>query len=343
MVPIITLIALALGAVPFFARPAYPAKIYTVLCFMVFAATPLVTFAHIPLYPPPGSASPWAVAAVLLGLAVTAPIVGVGESMWSRQEVVFSNNRFLGHLRTNLFGALAASALWWVADSASGLAGPLATFPSSDIVLNVMLPVSAGAVLQFVRWQQMDALGKVDDRTIDEVMRKDPKEGEGKIVGFSLRHWHQLANIAHLVAATFVASCSFLFLVAYAMKQTAGEHPVLTWPVVAAILLTLSFLYACGARGSRENKAVYLTFLTGTPAALGGAMLWLAWFRNGTFRDGAMALIGVVGYVLYCVEAVLADWARDEKEGRPPLHYFAPMTIAVVIAVLLGIAYFARA
>jgi hypothetical protein len=345
-------IPLALQVTP----PAYPKRIYHWLGYALMAAAPL-TYVGVRLYPPLGHANPWAVVATLLGLAVSSPVLGLCEErspqgkklqhgLATRQgRAVYSDSRFLAHLGTNLLGALAASTLWWAADSALGVAGPLETFPSADVALSVMLPLSALVVFQFVRSQQMDALSKFDSRTIKEVMRKDPKKGEAKIVGFSLRHLHQLANVFHLVAATFVASCSYLFLVAYAIEKSAGEHPPLTWPVVAAIVLTLCFVYVCGAPGlrgapgPRDNKAVYLTFLTGAPAAMGGAMLWLAWFQGGTFRDYSIASIAVVGYVLFCIEAVMADWARDErcdKEHRwPPLHHFAPMTIAVVLALLL--------
>ena len=126
----------------------------------------------------------------------------------------------------------------------------------------------------------------------------------------------------------------------YGVNHVSQGHPPISLPIVVAIVLALGFLYACGAPGSRDHRAVYLTFLTGTPAALGGAILWLSWFKNDSLRNAAMVSVAALGYVLYCVLVVFADWARskseDEKGLLPPLHYFVPMGVALVIAVVLG-------
>jgi hypothetical protein len=129
---------------------------------------------------------------------------------------------------------------------------------------------------------------------------------------------------------------------AYGMQATGIGLPAVSWLVIAAIFATLGFLFACGLKWSRDNRAVYLTFLTGTPAALGGAIFWLSCFRANAVRDATIVAVAGIGYVAFCVEAVFADWARDNRRGCPPLHYFVPMAVAVVISVLLGIAYFAR-
>ena len=81
---------------------------------------------------------------------------------------------------------------------------------------------------------------------------------------------------------------------------------------------------------------MYLTFLTGTPAALGAVVFWLSWFRDDVIRNFAVVSIVGIGYVLYCVEAVLASRAQGEKLH---LNYFSALGIAVVLTVLLGALY----
>jgi hypothetical protein len=81
---------------------------------------------------------------------------------------------------------------------------------------------------------------------------------------------------------------------------------------------------------------VYLTFLTGTPAALGGAAIWLSWFQDDRTRNVVAAMVVGVGYVLYCVEAVLTG--RGPKE-QVHLHYFAATGVATILAILLVAMY----
>jgi hypothetical protein len=339
---IVIVIALAMQAPLSFARPVYPIETYKRIGYAVFALTACFTTANIPLYP----GSPWMVGSILLGLAVAAPIVGCFESrrLPDGQAVYCTTgkaNRFPGHLLTNLLGAMAAFALWGVAHSVPGVADTFAkSLPHVDIAFNVMVPVSAAAAFQFIRSQQVDAFRKRDHQHNIDKAKSSVREKE--IVGFSLRHRHQELNFFHLVFVTSVASTSGLLLVAHGLQATRVGLPAVSWLVIAAILATLAFLFACGAPKSRDSRAVYLTFLTGTPAALGGAILWLSCFRASAVKDATMVAVAGIGYVLFCVEGVFADWARDNGRGLPPLHYFVPMAVALVIAVLLGIAYFAR-
>lgn len=336
---IVIVIALVIQAALSFARPVYPKEAYNRLGYAVFALTACFTTANIPLYP----GNPWVVGSILLGLAVAAPIAGYFESgcQPDGQDVYCTKERLPGHLLTNLLGAMAAFALWGVAHSVPGVADTFAkSLPHVDIAFNVMVPVSAAAAFLFIRWQQVDAFGKRDhEHNIDEGESSDQEKG---IVGFSLRHRHQQLNFFHLVFVTSVASTSGLLLVAHGLQATGVGLPAVSWLVITAILATLAFLFACGLKWSRDNRAVYLTFLTGTPAALGGAIIWLSCFRANAVRDATMVAVAGIGYVAFCVEAVFADWARDNRRGCPPLHYFIPMAVAVVISVLLGIAYFAR-
>jgi hypothetical protein len=340
-IPIVASLALmlVLKVIEEYAPPAYPTRVRKPLSIVIFGIAASFTVLHIPLYPAAGSVDPWMIVGGLLAFATVSPFAGLlesryrsdGQAIYSTGMLPGTTNRFPGHLLTNISGAVVACAFWWVANSTAGFDQFVAKFPY-DAAVNVMVPLSAVAVFAFVRWQQVDAC-----QDIDEAM-KHPG-GEATIAGFSLSHGHQLANVLHLIAATSIATISFLYLVAYGMEQARVGPPLaVSWQVVVTILATLGFLYACGGPWSRANRAVYLTFLTGTPAALGGAILWLSWFRDDTIRNTLMVSIVGIGYLLYCVEAVFADWAGD---GRPPLHYFSTIGIAVVLAVLLGTMYFA--
>jgi hypothetical protein len=274
-----------------------------------------------------------------VGLASLAPFVGLieakrkGQAVYSTGLLPGTANRFPGHLLTNILGALAAYTFWWVAHSTLGFDQFVATFPN-NAAFNVMLPLSGVVVFAFVSSQQMDARSATDDVPEDS-------DREAKVVGFSLGHGHQVLNVLHLIAVTFIASTSFLYLVAFGMRAAkAGQPLAVSWQVILTILATLGFLYALGLPWSRGDRAVYLTFLTGTPAALGGAAIWLSWFRDDAIRNVAAASIVGVGYVLYCVEAVLADRAPDRaRDEEVHMHYFSATGVAVVLAVLLGTMY----
>ena len=336
-------IALVVGAALGLAEPVYPTRTYKGLVYVVFAVTTYLIIFNIPLYP----GNLWVVGSILLGLAVAAPIAGRLESRHpSDGQAVYCTkgeaNRFRGHLVTNLCGAMTAFLLWWGARSVPGVAGTFAnSLPYFNIAFRGMVPLSGAAAYLFVRWQQEDAFRKADSEhnNIDD---EETSSREKKIVGFSLSHWHQRLNFLHLVFVTSVASTSGLFLLVHGMQAARVGLSAVSWLVIAAIFATLGFLFACGLKWSRDNRAVYLTFLTGAPAALGVAIFWLSWFRDNALRNFMMVAVAGIGYVAFCVEAVFADWARDKGPGRPPLHYFIPMTVSLVIAVFLGIAYFTR-
>ncbi|GEM_PF-7103339 len=340
---IVFFIPIGLLIVQNYARPVYPTERYRDLSVAVTAFAMFLTHFNISLY----TLNPWLVGSTLLGFAIAAPVAGYFESgrTIDGKDVYCKTDRFRGHLLTNLFGAMTAFFLWGIVHSVPSVANTFVkSLPSVNILFNVMLPLSAVAAFLFVRTQQVDEFRKNDNQhNIDEGKSSDKEsDRENKIVGFSLKHWHQQLNFIHLVFATSVASASCLLLMAHGMQATGIGLPAVSWLVIAAIFATLGFLFVCGLKWSRDNRAVYLTFLTGTPAALGGAIIWLSCFKADAVRDGTMVAVAGIGYVAFCVEAIFADWARDNRRGCPPLHYFVPMAVAVVISVLLGIAYFAR-
>lgn len=278
---------------------------------------------------------------IAIGLVVFAlvpPVAGLfesryranGQAVYSTGVVPGASNRFPGHLLTNVLGALAASGLVWVAHTTNGFDG-YAAKSSNGAAFNVLLPLATIVALAFARWQQVDACPDIDKRAGEDTSWEDA------ITGFSLRHWHQLTNVVYLIAVIFTATTAILYLFAYAMEQAkAGQPLALSWQPIMAMIAVLSFFYACGGPWSRESRAVYLTFLTGTPAALGAALIWLSWFSAGAARTASALSIVGCGYVLYCIEAVLGSRSRGEKLE---LHYFSAVGIAIVLVVLLGTLY----
>jgi hypothetical protein len=317
--------------------PVQPEGLQKAIMFVFGGIALFFTFIGIPLYPAGGPVGPLVVAVGLVAFALVPPFAGLleskfgpnGQAIYSTGVLPGTANRFPGHLLTNILGALASSACLWVAHSTNGFDKFVARFPH-DAAFNIMLPLSMITVFSFARWQQADACPD-----IDEIVKHSG--WEVKITGFSLRHWHQLTNVLYLIAVAFTATTTFVYLVAYVMEQAKAGQPLeVSWQIILVILVSLSFLYACGGPWSRQYRAVYLTFLTGTPAALGSVIFLLSWFRDDVIRNIAVMSIVGIGYVLYCVEAVLASRAQGEMLH---LNYFSAAGIAVVLAVLLGALY----
>jgi hypothetical protein len=170
---------------------------------------------------------------------------------------------------------------------------------------------------------------------------------------------------------TFTASVAVLILFAHAMVQAKLGSPLrLSWQDILAAVLVLIFFLVCGLPSSRRHRAVWLTFLTGTPAALGALMVWFALFRDGSGRNAWAGIVIGVGYIVYCVEVVLGSQAREafeqmggssvlqhggvggQKTGavalKPgikaknltmQLHYFSALIMAAVLVVLFAALY----
>ncbi|HEY1459127.1 MAG TPA: hypothetical protein VGH59_03610 [Casimicrobiaceae bacterium] len=311
--------------------PVRPERIWKDLSLVVELSAIVCTFVRVSIYRTAVPGGPLLVAVVLVALALIAPCVGWLESRFRKNgQSIYSANRFRGHILTNALGAIAASLLVWVAHSTNGFDEFVAKLPD-HAAFNIMLPLSAAVVFSFVRWQQVHECPDLDQRA-----REDPAS-EDKIAGSSLRNWHQLINVIYLIAATFAATTTVLYLFAYAMVEAKAGHPLaVSWQVILTIVLSLSVLYACGSPGSREHRAVYLTFLTGTPVALGAVLVWLSWFSESALRNIAAASIAGIGYGLYCWEAVRGTGVHGEKLQ---LHYFSAAVIAVALVLLLGALY----
>lgn len=310
----------------------WPAWIQRTVATIITVVSYTCTFRHIALYPAWLAAVPLAATAGLVGLSLVPPLAGLAE--WKLRKdgaKVFAPKRFPMHLVSNVVGASATAGLVWVAHSTGGFDQFVAGY-DNDVVFNVMLPVAGLVVFSFVRWQQLTACPEIEERA----RLREPGWQDG-LTGASLRHVHQLTNTLYLIVSTFIATTTVLYLFAYTMNQAKAGHPLpLTWQFLVMIGLALGFLYVCGLPWAKEHRAVYLTFLTGTPVALGAVLVWLSWFRADAFRDSWAVAVAGVGYLLYCVIVVFGGRERGEKIQ---LHYFSAALIATVLVVLLGALY----
>lgn len=321
-----------------FAMPrAQPEKIQRRIIFFSGLIALMFTGLNIPLYHLVLFVSPLVVLAVLLGLGLFSPLAGWIEGKRDpgddEKRSVFARDRFLPHLATNAFGAIAASAFIWLGHMTPGFDEFTVAF-KNEAAFNIVLPMTTIVILAFVRWQQLDAC-----QNLDALVAADDPTWNDEIRGFSLKHVHQLTNTIYLVLVTFMGAGMILYLFAFTLEQAKGGHPLpLSWQFVVAIVALLAFLVICGLPGQRKHQAVYLTFLTGTPAVLMVALVWLALLEKSTARNIFALSIIVLGYVLYCTLAVLGS---PRKEGdKVQLHYFSAAAFAVALTMLTGALYF---
>lgn len=298
---------------------------------VVTGAGPLATALGVALYPAAWTAS-WVTTGVTLGvLAVLPPISGLIAARVKGDDKLYDvDQRYLGHLVTDLGGAAGATGLLWMAQTIHGFDDFTESF-SDKAALNCVLPMTMLTTFAFVRWQQVNECPDVDDL----ITRGQP--WEDALTGYSLRHFHQRANLVFLMAATFTATTTVLYLFAFAMQQARTPAPLPFTPQIGvAMVLSLVFFYACGLKWSRGNRAVYLTFLTGTPAALGAVLVWLSFLEQGFARNAFAIAIAFGGYLAYAVEAILASRSAGEKLE---LYYFATSVFALVLAILAAALY----
>lgn len=268
---------------------------------------------------------------VLTGLAVMPPIAGLIENrVRPNGREVFDVKRFPGHLLTNVLGALAAAAFVWAALSTPRFDEFNKAF-GDDAAFNIALPLATVVAIAFVRSEQERQSGGLDLRSAsDEVAQPE-------IVGYSLRHVHQLLNTIYLAVVVFTAGATMLYLFAQAISSAKVGRPLdVSWAVVVSVVLTMLFFLACGLPQSRGSRTVWITFATGTPAVLIMALVWLALFQESALRNATIGLVVGGAYVAYCVEFILAE--RGDG-NRIEFHYFSSVVILLVITMLLGAIY----
>jgi hypothetical protein len=312
---------------------AQPERRQKNVVFIINVVALSLTAFSIPLYHFVLGVMPIAVGAGLLALAIFPPVSGLIEARGEGNSGIFTKDRFYPHLATNVLGALAAAAAVWVGYSTPGFDEFTIQF-KDEAALNIVLPLTTIVIFAFVRWQQVSECPNLDEL----VEQKDSGALEDGIRGFSLSHLHQLSNAIYLIAVTFMAAGMILYLFAFTLDSAKHHHPItLSWQIASAIVGILAFLFACGIPKVRKHQAVYLTFLTGTPAALTAVVVWLALMQQSAIRNIFAMSIIIVGYVLYSTLAVLGS-RRDDKE-KVQLHYFSAAVFAVVLTLLAGTLY----
>jgi hypothetical protein len=373
-------------------------------CFIAGSAVIALVFTSYGISIGPGTLpfSPVLLSAILVVLAVASPVAGKIESKCGKAgNRIFTKDRFIPHLASNFFGALAVAAFVLAARSTPGFDEFAAEF-KDDSAFNLVLPLTVVVIFAFARVQQIDRCPQLDELVEHRSNRRD-KSWQKCIEGHSLKHLHQILNISYLIVATFAGSTMILYLFAYTMKRAQKASPLpFTWQMGMAIVALLLFLFACSipemkktvlqllatrrkasetpandsanlegdvaqdgnetgativdeqsaaddGNSAKKRKApedgdssgllaVYLTFLTGTPAVLVFALIWFALLRTSMSRNiAAVSIIGA-GYLAYTAITVLCS-RRDDDDG-PRLHYFSAAAFAVVLIILGGAMYY---
>lgn len=344
-------------------RKAQPEWLQDIVVWLLLIVSGICTAAKQPLFP-----STWPVALVaglLLFLGILAPLLGRAENLLRRNGsgIIFEEHRFRGHLLTNFLGASAAGAFFWAAHSVPGFIDFTHQFKDAS-AFNIVLPLTTVVAFAFVRQQQIAKCPDLDELVADKA---DWKSG---INGYSLSDWNQLSNCIYLIASTFMATSTILYLFAFSLLQAKHSDPVAFSPQLAlAIVAFLAFLLACGSPWSWDNRTVYFTFLTGTPGALIATMIWLSLLQPSPARNVfAVPFVGI-GYAAYCGATVLGVMhgrraARDAGASKPPesaapdakppesaapvsqppsetleLHYFAAAILGIALTIMLGVLY----
>jgi hypothetical protein len=281
----------------------------------IFGALPLVaTLFGKSLYPAAWNLSLFRTGIALASLGILPPIAGPIEAWLGGDPQIFQSDRFALHLITNLASVLAATALLGLIRSTSGFSGFTNSF-ADKAALNCALPMATLSAFAYVRWQQREVL-----------------------TGYSLSHLHQLANFVFLTAVLFTAATTVLYLYAFAIRQAKRGEPLpYSWQIGVAVVFSVAFFYLCGlVEWSPPVRAMNLTFLTGTPAALAAVLVFVSLLKPSTDRERFAIAFASLGYILYTVEVIFAS--RGAGEGLS-LYYFMPGVFALLLALLAGTLY----
>ena len=341
-----------LGA-DYYAPHAHPQRQVKLAAFAVSGIAGAVTIFHISLIAILIPVDIWIVPLALLALSIAPPLIGLAEAHHKKNgQAVFATgvsgaeaNRFPMHLGTNILGALAVTLLYLAARTLSGFLEFSQRFELGPL-FNVALPVSALIALQFARTEQVKkAGGALEKFPADELKRR--------VVGYSMSHLHQMSNTLYLTIATFIYGSLLLYMISYALEsRQGGEVLPVTLPVVGAIIMTLIFFLACGLpidylnrfkafralniEPRRPEGAVWMTFVTGTPAAIAVAAMWLLLYQCSVLRNVSLVTIVLMAWTLFAVEVILNEGAIA---GRLYLHYYSSLAVALMLVVLLGSVY----
>lgn len=296
----------------------------------IAAITLVLTFLHIAAYPAALPLPLWEIGAILFVIAVASPSLGLLENRLKAPRVAYGSDRTRNHIINNVLGAGVATATIALARRFPGTSADALRF-SNDEVFNVFLPLCAMVVLYFVYGQQEHS-SPSQSLVVPESDASQTKYEN------SLLRWHQFANVLHLIIMTLVATSSFLYVLAVSMLHSRAGQPLpFTWEPAVTVSLALAFVLACGLPRARDNRSVYLTFLTGTPAILCVSILWTSFFADSMARNAFAFIATSLAYVIYVALVVLDLRERGEQ---PKAHFFTALAFALLLALLMVGIYF---
>ncbi|WP_445165447.1 hypothetical protein ACTXG7_16145 [Mycolicibacterium sp. Dal123E01] len=311
---------------------AQPSKFQEPIVFVVGSATIAATTLNIPFYHYLMASNLWVVGGALLALAIAPPVIGVIEARVRRNPDVYATDRFNEHLRNNFVGFVATLLFILAARWTTGFDDFTVQF-KNESAFNIVLPLTVVTIFAFVRWQQ----DKADEDLDARMERKDP-DWERKIAGFSLRYVNQLANVLYLIVVTFTAAGTILYMFSYTLNQAKNNSPLsLSLPLALAMVGVLGFLIVCGLPSMKKFQAVYLNFLTGTPAALMVIVVWIALLKESHLRNYFALGVVVIGYATYSLLVIIGN--RGLARAKLQLHYYSSMAFAVALTLLVGALY----
>lgn len=305
-------------------RGAFPSRTNYIFAIASLGITFFAGLFATPIFPAALPVTSSVQISIFFGLAVASPVAGMLEG-WIRRKrpVPYSSKRFPMHLATNLCGALIATTfLVLVRRTAGGEPVP------AELLLSVFLPMSLCAALYFVRSQQLSDIAHAGHGSSIKV-----EPDESWFYENSLNRWHQFLNVIHLTVAAFVSTTSLFYALGDTMRRVrAGSPPTLGWETVVIVSLTLMFLMLCGLPLKNQDRTLYMTFLTGTPAALCVAILWFGMYELTPLRNVIAFTVVLVAYGIY-VALVAID---ERRHGSFQLFYFVSLAMLLVILSLMA-------
>lgn len=310
---------------------AQPVEMQEKIIKILGVITLLLTYFEVPIFRSVLSVPPLILAPVLIALAVSSPLEGRREAKKYGDPEIFQPARFVNHIRTNLLGAAAAVLFIIAARWTPGL-GQAVVKSGNEAALNIVLPIVATVAFAFVRSQQVEKCPDLDQR-----LDRGDANWEAAITGVSLRHMHQRLNVAHLIVVMSTIATSILFMLSYTLKQARNATPSELSPILAAAFaLLLLFLAACGLPAMRQYKAVYWTFLTGTPVAVTVILIWLLSLRDDHFRNLYGSILISVSFIVYGVLSTRGG-IRKGRGDSEVYFYFVPILLVPLIVVTGGL------
>lgn len=329
---LVAAIVLLFGSV--YAPSPKPEKVSKAIIGLVGSGSLVLSIFGIAAYPAGLPVATWTLGLVFLALAVASPLLGLLENRFRSPTIAYSLHRTASHLVTNVLGAGLATASVALARRFPGTSLDSLGF-SNDVIFNVFLVVSMVIVIYFVYGQQVGP--EVSLHNEDDNGPSDAAE-EQRQFEFSMLRWNQISNVLFLITVTFVAITSFLYVLAATMLQARRGTPLeFSWEAAVTIGLALLFTLACGLPGARNDQSVFLTFLTGTPALLVTAILWVSFF-NDSFGRNAFAFGSTSA--AYAAYVGLVVWDLYDRGEAPQPHFFAALILAALLAVLMVGLYF---